>query len=107
MTTPILLSLLLSAAPLPGPPLCRVTAVYRGIPFPPLRSVTVRLRPECPAAGHAFVRLQSTSGATDPAYGWDELTYNDPSILFRGVLPNWRAEWQAESGKTYTIPEAR
>jgi hypothetical protein len=107
MTTPLLLGLLLSAA-LPasvGPPLCRVTASVRGIPFPPLRTITVKLRPECPTDGHAFVRLKSTSGATDPAFSWDELTFNAPSILFRGVLPNWSSEWQAGSGKTYRIPE--
>ena len=103
--TPLLLGLLLSAAP--GPPLCRVTASVRSIPFLALRSITLRLRSECPPEGHAFVRLKSTSGATDPAYGWEELTRNSPSILFRGVLLNWSSEWQAGSGATYRIPEPR
>ena len=102
------LALLLgSAASTPSPPLCRVTATVRGIPFPPLRSITLRLRPECPPDGHAFVRLASTSGATDPVYGWDELTYNNPVTVFRGVLPHWHSEWQAWSGKPYVIPEVR
>jgi len=108
MTTPLLLGLLLSAAlpAAPGPPLCRVVATVRGIPFPPLRSITLTLRPDCPPDGHAFVRLKSSSGATDPTSSWDELTRLNPAILFRGVLPHWVAEWQAGSGKTYRIPES-
>jgi hypothetical protein len=109
MTTPLLLGILLSAIlpAAPGPPLCRVTAAVYGIPFLSFRTVTVRLRPECPADGRAFVRLQSSSGATDPAYGWDELTYSNPTLRFQGVLPNWWPEWQAGSGKAYRIPEPR
>lgn len=104
----LLAALLLGAAPsaaIPPPPLCRVTAFSVHIPFPPLRSIRVELRPECPLAGHAFVRLKSTSGATDPVYGWDELTYNAPSVTFRGVLSNWGLEWKAASIKTYPVPE--
>ena len=113
MLRPVLLAALMlgaatssAAAPAANaPPLCRVSASSVGIPFPPLRTVVLRLRPECPASGHAFVRLKSSFNATDPVYGWDELTYNAPSVTFRGVLSNWGLEWKAASIKTYPVPE--
>ena len=107
MTTfPLLLTVLLSTPPAAsGPPLCRVTAVSHGIPTPPLRTIVIRLRPDCAPDEHAFVRLKSTYGSTDPVYGWEQLTYNSPFVIFRGVLPNWTPEWQAASGITYRIPE--
>lgn len=94
-----------AAASSPSPPLCRVVAVSLSIPFPPLRSVRVSLRPECPPGGHAFIRLKSSYGPTDPLYGWAELTTSHPTLLFRGVLGNWTTEWEAASGKPYTVPE--
>jgi hypothetical protein len=88
-----------------SPPLCRVIATSEGISFPPLRVVTLTLRPGCPAGGHAFVHLVSTSGATDPMNRFIELMRLAPNVTYRGVLPNWHAEWKSESDVTYTIPE--
>ena len=73
-------------------------------PFHPLRKVIVKLR-DCAPNGHAFVRLQSTSGATDPVYGWRELNARRQGFTFTGVLPNWKLQWQAASGLAYVVPE--
>ena len=91
------------AASLP-PPLCRVQASATAL-FMGLRSIDISLRPECPPLGHAYVRLRSTTGATDPAYSWRELTQDAPGTRFLGVVEHWRPEWQAASGLAYRIPE--
>ena len=108
MLRPILLAALMlgaASSSAADPPLCRVTAVSRGIPTPPMRTIIIRLRPDCPPNGQAFVRLRSTFGSTDPVYGWEKLTIFSPFVIFRGVLPNWTPEWQAASGLAYRIPE--
>ncbi|MGY2892738.1 hypothetical protein [Deinococcus sp. UYEF24] len=90
----------------PPPVLCRVSATSERILFPPLRSITLSLRPECPENAHAYVRLHSETGATDPLDGsFRELTRSRPTLTFNGVLTHWRPEWQAASGRTYTVPE--
>ena len=95
-----------SATAQSGPqPLCRVVAVSYSIPIPPLRSLTLTLRPGCPPNGHADVRLHSSSGATDPAYGFNLLTPDTPTITYSGVLSNWLAEWQDASGRTWHVRE--
>jgi len=107
----ILLAALLSGAASavvarPPPVLCRVQATSERILFPPLRSITLSLRPECPDHAHAYVRLRSETGATDPLDGsFRELTRSRPALTFSGVLNHWHSEWQAASGATYTIPE--
>ncbi len=98
-------ALLTSAAP-PPEPLCRVSASSITSPFRPLRKVIVKLR-DCAPNGHAFVRLQSSSGATDPVYGWRELNAARPGFTFTGVLPHWKPQWEAASGLAYTVPELR
>lgn len=102
----LLLPALLMARPSPGPPLCRVRAAALGnLYLPALRTVSVQLKPGCPVNGHAWVRLRSEAGATDPVYGWIELTADTPSHTFLGALSNWHPEWEAESGLTYRVPE--
>jgi len=90
----------------PPPVLCRVQATSECLLFPPLRSITLSLRPECPDHTYAYVHLHSETGATDPPGGsFKELTRSRPVLTFSGVLNHWRPEWQAASGRTYTVPE--
>lgn len=46
------------------------------------------------------VRVRMESGRT---YPWRTIRPGQPTT-FRGVPCWWRASWQSESGKTYTIP---
>lgn len=96
-----LLSLSLNA---PEPPLCRVVAAQSAELFG-LRTVIVGLRPGCPKTGRAYVRLQSSSGATDPPNDWLELSDAVPSHPFLGVLSIWRPQWRSASGKSWPVPE--
>ena len=104
MSLALLLFVLLGAAPAPLIPLCRVTVTASNLPWPPLRSLTIALRPDC-LNGHAFVRLASSFGPTDPPNGWRERTTLNPRTRYDGVIGNWHPEWQAASGITYRIPE--
>ena len=97
--------LLLLSQPSPSPPLCRVRAAGLTTSFGVLRDVAVRLAPDCPPNGRAFIRLESPSGATDPVYDFYELDTTDPAHRFFGVLPHWKLKWRAASGTTYTVPE--
>jgi hypothetical protein len=104
---------LLRGAPTPSPPpLCQVQAMLVPSPVAWLTSITLQLRPGCPAAGSAQVRLRSDLGSTDPPGGWLLLTpctsgQHTCRADWRGVLLrplNWRPQWRAASGRPYDIP---
>ena len=96
-----------------SPLLCRVTARTVPSPLSWLTSIQVELRPGCPAAGLARVRLLSDAGGTDPPSGWLPLTpcrteQKQTCVhTWRGVLLRplgWRPQWQAAGGRAYDIP---
>ena len=101
-----------NAPPAPTLP-CRVVASVTPSPARWLTSITVTLRPGCPATGSAQVRLLSDLGSTDPATGWLTLTpctradEQACTVIWRGVLLRplgWRPQWAAASGRPYDIP---
>ncbi len=99
-----LLSVTESAAP--SPPLCRVTAEYR--PFgwaSDLGQLTVRLAPDCPPNGVAYVKLGNYGGTGSRATGPTELLNRDRPLLIWAAQPQWRSVlWEAKSGKPYSVP---
>lgn len=89
-----------SAAPLAaGPPRCRAVAQATPTQAPGIYNVTISTRPDaCPAGGVARVRMESGR-----IYPWRTIRPGQPTT-FRGVPWWWRATWEAQSGKTYTLP---
>ena len=91
-----------AASAAPGPPLCRVEA--NATPSFLLGTYTVQLTTtttldgqRCPANGYANVRLESGR-----VYPWRTVTPGSPTTYY-GTPFYWRAAWEAQSGRVYTI----
>lgn len=91
-----------------APVLCRVVATSQPTILPGFYTVTVRLRPECPAGAVADVRLESHIGGTYPRQGFQRITKARP-LIRTGIPWWWRVGWRSASGQVYklTIPGMR
>jgi hypothetical protein len=107
MRLPFLAALLIGAASAadassPSPPLCRVEA--NATPSFLLGTYTIFVKTTttlngqpCPADGYANVRLESGR-----VYPWRTVTPDSPTTYY-GTPFYWRAAWESQSGRVYTI----
>lgn len=100
----LLLALLLGSGA-GAAPLCRVTAESRpGIWTSSLRTITVRLVPDCPPDGVALIHLGAYGGPGSKRVGPAVRLDDDHPVIVFGGQPIYRTVlWEARSGRLYQV----
>jgi hypothetical protein len=100
---PLLALLLTSASSPPSTPLCRVEAHVSSAIVG--RTLTVFLKPGCPANGVAHLKLTSKLGGSQPDFPPGVYTLRPHQTLRKVALEWWSLVWIDRIGREWRVPE--